>query len=497
MIWGRFYGASIQIECYMVAVGIQATAMQFLQSGRAANILIPAYHEAKQNHNAAAARDIFSVIINWSILFSVSMIALGISTAHFLIPLRAAGFDDASIQLTIAIYCFSLPTILLSYLTALISAYLNAEMKFGTPELATVLAQVSGLLTTLTLFHWLGIWALVAAMWVTSSVGIIFVGTAMLKLGYRHRILWSKNGFSVVNFYRYLFATLLYAGSTEIYKFIFDSALSALPQGSLAIFKYSQRVFVKLSSLLLRPVSIVYFSIFSEAASQKSHDQKPALASAIQLVLSVAIPPAIIFIFISFDLFTLILGSKGFSPKELLEAATVFIGFLAIIPLLGFNQIYRKYTVARGHLYLIDFGSIVCQLLSAWLASFLISEYGLAGGVLTFLANVVLNLILAILILRFTSRDESHDFPTWVFIRWSALLGLATISGLSLNYWFAKMPYDSLIWTTAWRLPLVCTCSAALFYGLAKLLRIPDSDYWLRSAPKAVAKVKQLLAFGK
>ncbi len=63
-------------------------------------------------------------------------------------------------------------------------------------------------------------------------------------------------------------ATLPYVALTQVFAFVFDAALSHLPQGSFAVFRYATMIWSRTQRIFLRPLSIPLLTNFSDSAAR-------------------------------------------------------------------------------------------------------------------------------------------------------------------------------------------------------------------------------------
>lgn len=89
-------------------------------------------------------------------------------------------------------------------------------------------------------FRWIGVWCMVASMWVAQIVSLAGRVSVIHRAGYVHRLVLRHKRLSLKRILGQLSATSIYVIATQLYLFSFTAALTALPSGGFACFKYAE-----------------------------------------------------------------------------------------------------------------------------------------------------------------------------------------------------------------------------------------------------------------
>jgi peptidoglycan biosynthesis protein MviN/MurJ (putative lipid II flippase) len=178
-----------------------------------------------------------------------------------------------------------------------------------------------------------------------------------------------------------MFSTSGYVGATQLYNIVLTSASSFLPEGSFALFNYVLQISNKVKSIVLTPVSTVFFSKFSSAVAEGQQKQTKRIATPIVGLIVFAGLQVSYIILIGDNLLRVLWESRTMTLSDFRLAYIMlcfnFVGALTA----SVNMILRKSTVAYGFADKLYRWWIIAQLLSAaytYLAINYLDIYGLA-----------------------------------------------------------------------------------------------------------------------
>jgi putative peptidoglycan lipid II flippase len=379
-----FFGTSRGVQVFFAASGLQISVLALSQSGQLSELFLPIYHRIREEAGKAHAFVAFSVIINWVVVLA----SLGVAALWFisgaLAQLRVPGFSGDEINLCAQMFRAMVPALLLQVFCSFAVTVGNAERMFGRPETAGLAGRVISLLLVLLLAGSLGPWALVIAFWgnqIVTAVGLVLI---LRSLGLRHRSALSSPFLSPVEFVKGLSWSVSNTLFLQLWAFAFDAALSHVPGGGFAIFKYVNALAQKAKGVVLRPVGVVYFTDFSEAHVGGGTGMKRSLTSALSLVLAACTVVSAGIVGAGYETFRAMW--RTFTDEELLVATLLAIGLFSLMVFAGIWQLYRKYLVAQGHLGL----AYVCFSVSLILASAMVGVFVSRGGLWGALGAVAL-----------------------------------------------------------------------------------------------------------
>ena len=384
-----FFGTSRGVQVFFAASGLQVSVLALSQTGQLSELFLPIYHRIREEAGKAQALIAFSVIINWVIvLASIGGAALWLISG-VLAQLRVPGFSGDEINLCANMFRAMLPALLLQVFCSFAVTVGNAERMFGRPETAGLAGRIVSLLLVLLLAGSVGPWALVIAFWgnqIVVAAGLVLI---LRSIGLRHRLTLGSPFLSFRELVRGLSWSVSNTLFLQLWAFAFDAALSHVPGGGFAIYKYVNTLAQKAKGVVLRPVSVVLFTDFSEAHVGGGTGVKRSLSSALAFVLAGCTIVSAGVAGAGYETFRAMW--RTFTDEELLVATVLAFGLFSLMVLAGVWQLYRKYLVAQGQLGL----AYVCFSVSLILASAMVGVFVSRGGLWGALGAVgVFNLLL-------------------------------------------------------------------------------------------------------
>ncbi len=429
----RCFGTSREIECFFIATSLQVMVAQFMQLGRMSDILVPEYHRIRERIGRSEADQVFAIVMNWTMLLSVLLCLIGILLAQPLVSLRAVGFEPENLLFAKQLFIFAVPSIMLTTAGGLLTAYLNAELRFGQPEAIGLFARIAALIGMLACLKSIGIWALVVALWAGGITSVILLSVALWHSGYRHRLIWRAPFFDVLKFYLILLYTLTYASATQFYAFVFDAALSSMPQGTLAVFKYVQKLAEKANAIFLRPVGIVFFSHFSSAFATGADSIRSLTLRACTLNLAVCVPVLAIVLCGADYILQLLWGPKTLTDSEFQLASVLLAALTSMMLVYGYTLIQRKMVIAYGQLIRLDSYSVVIQILCGLTMWLLLDDIGPIGALAVVVINGVLLALCPALTLVALNKGELLVYPFQDSLKWLIAFLCSIFAGITFR----------------------------------------------------------------
>lgn len=433
----KYYGVGNGIEEFFAANMLFTSLLNLSQSGQAAEITLPIYLNIKKEQGVSEAQQFYSVLINWFILILLFICLLIMCFAHVLIPLFVPGFDQNSQALVAKFLMVLIPFGGISILAYLFQTYLNAEKKFGQPETLTMISSFLSIIILLVLSKSYGIWALVYGQ----IIGQLFLCCSyiilMKRLKFQYHFVLNSKYYKISSVAKQMIHTYTYTAATQIYGLVLTASLSILPAGNLAIYNYVRKLFDRVSSVLLRPVSIVAFTQFSEQISQNITALKSTINDAHNLNFKISILCFSLAIVAGFPALIFLWHNEKFDLESVQFAYQLLIFLFLLLFFQGYYAINRKLAISLGLVKKAYLAFALVQLVSA-VAAFLSLRYFGQNGLFIILAINILGFALAsFLVLRNTSVLSKY-YPVivnslkWIISCMFAVLIIVWINNFSL-----------------------------------------------------------------
>lgn len=473
-----YFGTSRGVEVYLAAVGLLASVTSLAQTGQVSEVLLPSYHALKQKHGRELAYAAFTALSNrFLALLSVMAILAWLAAAQ-LTRLRVPGFETADVAIATAMFRWLLPLVVLQVGAEMLRTLCNAERLFGAPEAVGCAARLLSLTALLLLAPALQVWALVVALWVA---GIVEAGLLLVVLrarDYRYRLLHTLPTVdSGAGLFRKLLTTLPYVGMTQVYLFIFDAALSNLPQGAFALFRYASTLWSRTQGIFLRPVSVPFFTDFSERSAQGSGRGRELTHTALARVIAVTAVVSTAVLAGSARLLSGLWESGRFPLEHVGTLAWLLAGLYAILPLAGAATILRKVTVSLHLVRETYLALAAVQIASAALAWKIVPAFGLQGALLVAALNMLGFCVAPILVLRSAGSPIRIGLPVDRLWRWLVAVACGLLLAAVVDRLLLQLPlemFNRRMLDVALGL-LLAALGAATAFGVSAVLSVPES----------------------
>jgi len=424
VVLAYLFGTARQIEVYFAAVALLAAVTQLAQSGQLAEVFLPAFQDVRHRQGRESAFSGFAATANWVCVLTLPLILLLWVLAPVLIAWRVPGFSVSDMALGVLFLQALLPLFPLEILSNLIKTVANAERWFGVPEMISVLSRLVGLAAIVAFYQAYDEWALILALWIAQ--GFQFFGLVVLlhRKGYRHRLVLSSEYIRAWPLFAKLLKTFPYVIATQSYLFVLDAALSNLPQGTFAVFRYVRQLYSRSSWVFLRPVGVVFFSHFSNANVTGGHDLQRMAREALAQILAVC-SLVVLAVAVSSSIIVRVLWSSDRFGDALLQTAAVLLPLMfALLFADAIALIMRRITVSLGFVGRQYVGATIVQIISAAAVFLLVSRYGVTGAVSVLYVNCLGMALASYLVLCIWKRDLALLFSFDCVWRWAVSAGL-------------------------------------------------------------------------
>lgn len=344
----QYFGTSRDIEIYFAATATTYVLFSLSQSGTLAEIFLPIYIKIKTEYGKEAAHNGFSVVVTRMAAYIIVLCTLAYFFAPFLTRLVVPGFEEESQEQVTAVFrvmCFLLfPQIISSFFIVI----LNSEKIFGRAEMIGLFRILLNLIVLVTTYSYLGLWSLVISLCAGQIITFFIYIFLLNKNGINLSLRFKASRFDHVSFFKSIYYTLFYVGGTQFYSIVFNSVLSALPQGYFAVFKYVQALSLKAQGIISTPMLIVFFTNFSIAFQKKAENLQEIVkrnTSFIFLFTSIAI--LLITCYGDFVI-EVLWGGKKFDKKFIQPSYEILVfNFIAML-VASLGYLYKKIVISIG-----------------------------------------------------------------------------------------------------------------------------------------------------
>jgi putative peptidoglycan lipid II flippase len=333
--------------------------------------VIPTYIDVRDREGVDVARRLVSTITCWTAALLAGLTLLLALTAPLLLPLIGSGFGAEKLWTTRMLFYLLLPLVVLTGLTAVWGAALNAEKRFVLASVAPIATPVLVVVLILTAGRTIGIYALPLGMLAGAAVEATLLVYAITR-----RRLWvmprwraSHPAVRIVMKQSVTMAAgAILMGTTTIV----DNAMAAtLDAGSVAMLNYGNRFVLFFLAFCAGAVSTAILPEFSGLVARSDWQSvRRVLSSCVWWIAAVTVPITAALIVFSLPLVRLMFERGAFTPEATQLVSRIQVLYALQIPF-----------------YLISI--VLVRLISAFRSNHLLAW----GALLNVAVNVVLNYV--------------------------------------------------------------------------------------------------------
>ena len=370
------FGTLDLLDAFLIAYAVPSFAINLI-TGSFNAALIPAYVQAREDEGHTSANGLYASAMTLGILLLTICTGLIVLSAPFYLRILASGFDQDKLRLTINLLYLVSPVIILSGITTIRSAILNAGEKFAVPALIPVITPV---ITIAFILIKGNIYSLALGLVIGQMTEAFLLGVALKRRGIKRSFGWHGLDASlrqVIQQFLPMVAGAFLMGSTQLV----DQAFAAsLPAGNVAVLNYGNKVIsfpLQIAAMAIGTSVLPYFS--SMLARGDWHTARQTLHRYLKLIFLFGVPATMVLVFFSEPLVRLLLQRGAFTEQDTKIVADVqALGALQIPFYLGGILIVRLLSAVRANHVIMWIASInmIINIVADYL---LMKNYGVVG----------------------------------------------------------------------------------------------------------------------
>ena len=471
-----YFGTSRAIEAYFAATLLGTTIAKLAQTGQLTEIFVPKYHAIKAQKNQAEASVIFSVLVNYLFLFSAGLVVFFLLLKNTIITWLVPGFDAASQAQVYDLFRWTSVLIPFQVITSAFQGLLNAEKIYGKVELSYTFA----VLTTIGIIVGFGPKYGASILVFSWMAGIVYQLVAVFyylsQIGYRHRFVLQTQLIGLREILHLIGATSLYVLSVQAHVFLFNGALSLLPAGTFAIYRYAESIYGRLSMVILAPISVVFFNeINHQLTRMTTADVRQFVQKSLHFSFFICLLTFVVFWAGGQYLIWFLWGGQKFSFVDVQQVYVLLCVFFGVLTIQGFNTIYRKLGVSVSNPNFQYVAWSVAHVVSGLAAYSLIKGFGFQGLIAQTLLHIVLLTAVPIATVYLKKRvffTSMQPAETWRIV---GCFGVSLLWGVALQYLLPLTPQFSKV-EALLAGGLVCAGAGLLFLGGGFVFKIAEME---------------------
>ena len=370
------FGTLDLLDAFLIAYAVPSFAINLI-AGSFNAAVIPAYVQAREDEGHTSANNLYASAMTLGILLLTICTGFMVVSAPFYLRILASGFDQDKLRLTTNLLYLVSPVIILSGITTIRGAILNAGEKFAVPALIPTITPVMTIAFILIMGN---IYSLALGLVIGQMTEAFLLGVALKRRGVKRSFGW--NGFDaslrqVIRQFLPMVAGAFLMGSTQLV----DQAFAAsLPAGNVAILGYGNKVIsfpLQIAAMAIGTSVLPYFSAM--LAKNEWRAARQMLNRYLKLIFLFAVPATLLLILFSEPLVRLLLQRGAFTSADAkIVADAQAFGALQIPFYLGEILFIRLISAMRVNQILI-WGSAINLIINILADYFLIKILGIVG----------------------------------------------------------------------------------------------------------------------
>jgi putative peptidoglycan lipid II flippase len=469
----RLLGAGPTADAFLAALRLPNLIRRVLGEGGLNAPFVPLYLVIKAERGEAAAKRFAGEAMSQLGLLLICFVVLAEIFAPWVVLGLAGGFTDAPQTLTLAAFYtrLMLPFVLLTTLSALLAALLNAEGRFTIAALAPALMNTILLAALLIeLFRGSDSHAsatlLAACLSLTGLAHLVLILLRLRVVGLpRPNLRWSPDMTRLV---RTGGATLLAASAAQLVLLVSTQIASTEP-GSVSALYYADRVFQLPLSFFGVAMGTVVLSAMAGEVSQANHDA--LLGRALALGLALAVPAAAALFVLAEPIVSVLFENGLFGVADRERTAAALAAFACGLPFALAAKVFGQVYFVRRQPRLPLIAGLAAVLVAALAGFFLLGwrDAAMIGALAASLAFIVQTGLLGMHLLRTRLwRPRWTDARTILAILLAAAL-MVLVLNVAIGPLLPALNPGEPALRRACALMLLC-CAGAAIYAVAGFL---------------------------
>ena len=328
---GRF-GVSDALDAFLVALLLPTFAIT-VTAGSFNSAFIPTFVQVREKDGPEEAQRLLSGVAALNIAALIAISAVLALTSPYLLRVVGSGFGPQKMAMTRSLFLVLLPCLVISGLSTLWGAVLNAGERFAMAAISPVMTPVFTVVSIVLLGRALGIYSIAAGVVGGSVMEAVILAAGLRRLGFSVMPRWlgiTPQIKSVVKLYLPMAMGSLVMGGTTIV----DRAMAAmLGPGSVSALNYGTKVTsfsLGVGSLALSTAAFPYLARMVAVEDWKGI--RHTLRTYIRLVLYITVPLTAALVSFSAPIVRLLFERGAFTSADTALVSSVQAFFLLQAP---------------------------------------------------------------------------------------------------------------------------------------------------------------------
>ncbi len=488
MLVARALGAGAAADAWQVAFILPNTFRRLFAEGAFSVAFVPMYSRALHSETGGEeaaerfANDVLAVFI-WALLgFSaIAMIAM-----PGLVWLLARDYQDVpgKFELSVSLARITFPYLMLVSLVAMLSGLLNARSRFAPGAFAPVLLNVA-LIGAVGAGYWLRgdtgddarmAYALAGGLAVAGLLQLAYMVWATRKAGVRLQVRWPKITPEVKRLCLLILPATFGAGIYQISQFVDTFFATTLPQGSLTLLKFADRLNqMPLGIIGIALGTAILPMLARHIQSGNERETQRLQSNAVEMALLLTLPGAAALAICAPAFTTAFFQAGKMTAQDTAIMANITVALVAGLPSYVLIKVFQPGFFSREDTRTPVWIAAGALLLNIALNFYVVPRYGIVGLAAATAITATLNVATLYFILQLRG-----------WFRWTMKLTgrilrqIAATAAMSAVLWFLMRPlapyFAGTVLERALSLSLLVGAGVVVFFAIAWSIGAIDKD---------------------
>jgi putative peptidoglycan lipid II flippase len=373
------FGTGDAMDAFLTAFLLPSFAVNII-AGSFNSAVIPTFIHVREREGREASQQLFSnIIICSTCILIVTSVILAIA-APYILPIIGSGYSLEKLLLTRSLFYCLLPILVISGLSTIWGAVLNAGNKFA---FVAVTPMITPLVTVLSLVAFGNIWGIYTMAFGTLGGMILEVLALAGALRYQGFSLFPRwYGMNdalkrVIKQYVPMIAGAFMMSSTGV---VDQSMAAMLGPGSVASFSYGNKLVSLIFSVAALSIGTAIFPHFSRmVATDDWKGTRHTLKTYFRLILLISVPSTLLLIFFSEPIVRILFERGSFTSADTHLVGKIQALLLIQIPFYILGTLVVRLISALKKNSLLLWGAVINFVVNIGLNYFLMKFMGVAG----------------------------------------------------------------------------------------------------------------------
>ncbi|MCG8219888.1 murein biosynthesis integral membrane protein MurJ [Tenacibaculum finnmarkense] len=398
IIVSYYFGATGNTDAYFAANSVPSLLFTALISSYLV-LLIPTYKNIQVKSGVEAANKFGSGLINFILLASILLSAIGFFSMEYLIKLVAPGFDDKTHELALNLGKILVLSFPFSSVTTILANISNANKKYYATQIIPIFSSLFLIIGLYFFAPTYGIYTL-ATVGVVAFIFQLIIQIIISKKHFHYKV---KTAFfdKHIKKMTILALPILLGYSIDQINLLVNSIIcSGLPEGNLSALSYAQRLQFTLIGTISTAIITVVYPIMSELVARNDTKKIIILINkSIRAIILIMLPVAIFFAINSKLVIRVIFNRGSFDDAAVNLTSSVFFFYAINVLILSVREFLLRIFYVYNNTKQPLISSGVSIILNVVLSFVFVRFLGVQGLSLANLLATIVSIIVLILFL--------------------------------------------------------------------------------------------------